>query len=105
MSTSFQFGVGVPPTIFVDFNDLEDRVYVSALRGQIALAPGVLVLLTDSEDNTCYGHVQRLDGPLVRIRIDRETWVPGDIQPQGARPGIGFVAPSVFSEQRQFTTV
>lgn len=97
MSTSYQ--VGTVPVLRVDFNDLEDRVFISARpRNQAIPLPGSLVMLTDAEDNICYGRVQVVTGPLVRVRIDRATWVAGDEADRTQRITFGTVVQTI-SEQ------
>lgn len=70
----------------VDFNSLdEDGLLVAALRHFRSFRVpriGEMVWLRDSEGNSCWGSVVRVSERVMRLRLDRATWVHGDVPEQ-----------------------
>ena len=65
--------------IAVDFNDFSNANLVRALSryvelGQAGVYSGEAVLLYDDEGNGALGHVERLQGELLFVRVDWATW-------------------------------
>jgi hypothetical protein len=65
-------------TIDVDFNDVDlqgrlmaTRRFASSLRKPDV---GEWAFLVDDEGNRCWGRVERVDGLIVYLALDRSTW-------------------------------
>ena len=82
----------------VDFNAMDEqgRIKASIRFASSPEVPGIgeEVRLVDAELNTCLGRVDELRLPLIAVRPDPATWVPGvDLEVSGPFSG------AVFSER------
>jgi hypothetical protein len=68
-----------------DFNAVRDEnLIVASLRfavpafGPMALEPGDWIRVEDGEGNSCWGVIESIEPPLVRVRLDWVTWRSAD---------------------------
>ena len=79
----------------VDFNAMDEQGRIKASI-RFASSPEVPVIgeevrLLDAELNTCLGRVDELSLPLIAVRADPATWVPGvDLEVGGFFGGAAF---------------
>ena len=68
--------IRLPATITVDFSNSEDDglIFVRSARATRPLDVGETVLATDGEEHVCDARVGWIEGKLVYLRLDCDTW-------------------------------
>ena len=73
--------IRVPAHVTVDFNNSDEhgRIFARLARASRDLEQGEVVLATDGEEHACQALVDEIEGELVYLELDWDTWLTIEI--------------------------